>query len=223
MAMKAQTYPSPPFSTRGLGPCELSCSYSTYYGHYHLWVFWSICGNDEVQCVKPHLVATANGALIKNKIVYFLRLLLDPLLPRFLVQFWGLVKIGNKMYLTTCDQPFALKYFGNLEVKQLCEYRKHCLDYLIPVDDDDEISVDQVQLGPPGRVFCSGLPEYTFDVRHYTRREYPQRDCAVDRVKGYWALPIYHPTQHLPSGVLEIVSTNEFCLRPNGIQAKLRV
>ncbi|XP_027174643.1 protein NLP7-like [Coffea eugenioides] len=72
-------------------------------------------------------------------------------------------------------------------------------------DDDDD------KIGPPGRVFRSGLPEYAEDVADYSIREYPQRDYAVNRVEEYWALPIYHhPTRHLPIGVLEIVSPSDF-------------
>ena len=153
-------------------------------------------------------IAAADGAVIKDKIIRLLELLYAALPPDCLVQSWGLVTTGDKTYLTTCDQPFALHYyvshFNDQDVEKLCEYRKHCLGYLIPVDDDHEI-------GPPGRVFRSGLPEYAWDVSHYTSREYPQRDYAVGRVDQYWSLPIYHnPSRHLPIGVLEIVSPSEF-------------
>ncbi|CDP15662.1 unnamed protein product [Coffea canephora] len=209
--MEAQTSPSPPFSTEGLGPGELSCSHSLNDHHEHKWVFWSTCGNDEGRCGKPHhLSATADGAVIKDHIMRFLH----HLFPTFsywkcLVQFWGLVKIGDETYLTTRDQPFALQYycFHGQELKKLCEYRKHCLAYSIPVDEDD----DDHEIGPPGRVFRSGLPEFALDVRDYTIREYPQRDYAIGCVGGYWALPIYHhPTQHFPIGVLEIASPRDF-------------
>ncbi|CDP15667.1 unnamed protein product [Coffea canephora] len=59
--MEAQTSPSPPFSTEGLGPCELSCSHS-FNNDYneHNWVFWSTCGNDEGGCGKPHHLSASN-------------------------------------------------------------------------------------------------------------------------------------------------------------------
>ncbi|CDP20851.1 unnamed protein product [Coffea canephora] len=110
------------------------------------------------------------------------------------------------MYLTTCDQPFAFQCSSPLDVKKVCEHRKHCLDYLIPVDDDDD---GELIIGPPGRVFRSGFPEYARNVGDYTSREYPQRDFAAERFRDYWALPVYHhPTQDLPSGVLEIVASS---------------
>nr|XP_027068364.1 protein NLP7-like isoform X2 [Coffea arabica] len=210
--MEARTSPSLPFSTEGLGSCELSCFRlikEEDYNEYN-WVFWSTCGNDEGGCGKPHhLSATADGAVIKDQIKWFLQLVMEAISwCRCLVQFWGLVKTGDKTYLTTCDQPFALQYFhfNGPDVKELCEYRKHCLEYLIPVDEDHEI-------GPPGRVFRSGSPEYAPRVDDYTSREYPQRDYAVGRVAGSWVLPIYHhPTQHLPIGVLEIVSATDFSI-----------
>ena len=144
--------------------------------------------------------------MIKDQIKRLLQLVTKT--ERCLVQFWGLVKNEDKTYLTTRDQPFALQCSSHLDVKKLCEYRKHCLEYLIPVDEDDQV---QLIIGPPGRVFRSGLPEYAPRVDDYTSREYPQRDYAVDRVMGYWALPVYyHPTRHLPIGVLEIVSPRDF-------------
>ncbi|XP_027174641.1 protein NLP3-like [Coffea eugenioides] len=202
--MEAQTSPSPPFSTEGLGPCELSYSHSFNAYNEHNWVFWSTCGNDEGGCGKPHhLSATADGAVIKDQIKWVLQLVMEAISWwRCLVQFWGLVKIGDKTCLTTRDQPFALQYY-HCNVTSLlkpCEYRKHCLAYLIPVD-------GEIIIGPLGRVFRSGLPERVWNVRDYTIREYPQRDYAVSRVEEYWVLPIYHhPTQHLPIGILEIVS-----------------
>ncbi|XP_027068805.2 protein NLP6-like isoform X1 [Coffea arabica] len=208
MATEAQTFPSPPFSTEGLGPCELSYSHS-FNNSFHQWTFWSTCGNDEGRCGKtPHLSlsAAADAAVIKTDIKWFMQLDTETIMWwRCLVQFWGLVRIGDKTYLTTCDQPFALCYYFDPDVKPLCEYRKLCLECLIPVDDDDDDDVELI-IGPPGRVFRSGFPEYAEDVHDYTSREYPQRDYAVDRARYYWALPIYHPTRHLPVGVLEIVS-----------------
>ncbi|CDP22151.1 unnamed protein product, partial [Coffea canephora] len=153
---------------------------------------------------------TADGAVIKDHIKWVLQLVMEAISwSRCLVQFWGLVKIGDKTCLTTRDQPFALRYycFDGQVLEKLCEYRKHCLKYSMPVDEDD----DDHEIGPPGRVFRSGLPEYAWNVGDYTSREYPQRDYAVGRVEEYWALPIYHhPTQHLPIGVLEIVSLDDF-------------
>ncbi|CDP15666.1 unnamed protein product [Coffea canephora] len=124
--------------------------------------------------------------------------------------------MGDKTYLTTCDQPFALQCYCDRDVKKLCEYRKHCLEYLIPVDDEELI------IGPPGRVFRSGLPEYAPYVRHYTIGEYPQRDYAVGRVAGYSALPIYHPTRHLSSGVLEFASPSNIYVPLDRIPKELQ-
>nr|XP_027067670.1 protein NLP6-like [Coffea arabica] len=146
---------------------------------------------------------TADGAVIKEWITRFLHLK-QIIYLRCLVQFWGLVKNEDKTYLTTPDQPFALLYYGfdGQALKKLREYRKHYWS--------------------PGRVFRSGLPEFTEDVGHYTPREYPQRDYAVGRVREYWALPIYHhPTQHLPIGVLEIASVFSFIPR-HGVLEKLQ-
>ncbi|CDP21159.1 unnamed protein product [Coffea canephora] len=167
------------------------------------------------------LIAAADGAVIKDQIIRLLQQVMKTLQFENLVQFWGLVKIEDDMYLTTCDQPFALKNINDQDRKKLCEYRKLCLECLIPVDEDD----DDDEIGPPGRVFRSGLPEYAKDVCHYTSVEYPQRDYAVYLpTTEYWALPIYHHSmRRLPVGVLEIVSSRVFTGIPRyGVLEKLQ-
>ncbi|KAL3519548.1 hypothetical protein ACH5RR_017697 [Cinchona calisaya] len=89
----------------------------------------------------------------------------------------------------------------------LCEYRKSCLDDLIPLNQD---GFHIVEFGPPKRVFTSGLPECVIDACHYCTEEYPKLDRLAGRVVGYWALPVYQqPPRQLPVGVLEIVSSHQ--------------
>ncbi|KAL3519552.1 hypothetical protein ACH5RR_017701 [Cinchona calisaya] len=202
------------FPMSDLGPCEISWNrrIPTYpWPERNLCIFWSTY-NDELRYSNSPLVACddtfSGNDVIKQKIKTLLQHSTDLYLTvTYLVQFWGLVKIGDKMYLTTCDQPFGLSLHQKYGLKGLCEYRKSCLDYLIPLNQNGGTQV--VEFGPPGRVFTSGLPESVIDACHYSTQEYPQLDRLAGRVVGYWAMPVYDqkPPNQLPIGVLEIVSS----------------
>ncbi|KAL3519554.1 hypothetical protein ACH5RR_017703 [Cinchona calisaya] len=202
------------FPMSDLGLCEISWyrrppTYPSF--QKNLWIFWSTY-NDELRYSNSPLVACddtfGGNDVIKQKIKTILQHSTCLYRTTYLVQFWGLVKIGDKMYLTICDQPFALYYNRKNGSKGLCEYRKFCLDYLIPLNQN---GTQVVEFGPPGRVCTSGLPECVVDARHYSTKEYPQLDRLAGRVVGYWAMPVYDqqsPNQ-LPIGVLEILSPNQ--------------
>lgn len=52
--------------------------------------------------------------------------------------------------------------------------------------------------------------ESTPDVRHYSYKEYPQRDLAVGcDIRGSLAFPIFDPSGQSCVGVLEIVGTED--------------
>ncbi|KAF7113068.1 hypothetical protein RHSIM_RhsimUnG0164300 [Rhododendron simsii] len=65
----------------------------------------------------------------------------------------------------------------------------------------------QEQLGLPGRVFLHQFPESNPEVKHYTLKEYPQRDLALRcGIESSWAVPVFDHSSHTCVGVLEIVS-----------------
>ncbi|KAI8569862.1 hypothetical protein RHMOL_Rhmol02G0310100 [Rhododendron molle] len=66
----------------------------------------------------------------------------------------------------------------------------------------------QELLGLPGRVFLHQFPEFTPHVKHYTLKEYPQRDLALRcEIGSSLALPVFEHSSHTCVGVLEIVSS----------------
>ncbi|KAG5563479.1 hypothetical protein RHGRI_006042 [Rhododendron griersonianum] len=125
-----------------------------------------------------------------------------------LVQFWAPTKTSEgRTLLTTQFHPFALGpiYAADWR-KSLCEYRMGmCREYNNSFYTDAECA--QELLGLPGRVFLNKLPESTPKVKHYTLKEYPQRDLALRcGIKSSWALPVFDHSGHTCVGVLEIVS-----------------
>ncbi|KAL3499018.1 hypothetical protein ACH5RR_041750 [Cinchona calisaya] len=65
------------------------------------------------------------------------------------------------------------------------------------------------QLGPPGRVYENGIPEFCPNIEAYSTDEFPLRDYAINEcgIQGYWALPIFSRlNMHLVGGVLEFVA-----------------
>ncbi|KAL0349010.1 UNVERIFIED_CONTAM: protein NLP6 [Sesamum angustifolium] len=104
---------------------------------------------------------------------------------------------GPQTISSTC-QPFAVDWL----CKGFCWYRKHCSthDYLV----DSE--ANEAELGPPGRVFRSGLPESSPDLRLYSTKDYPLRNQALScGIKGYMALPVFDLLGQNCIGVLEFV------------------
>ncbi|KAF7114758.1 hypothetical protein RHSIM_RhsimUnG0078000 [Rhododendron simsii] len=117
----------------------------------------------------------------------------------------------GRTLLTTQFQPFALaattypKY-----TRRLCEYRMGmCREYFYA---DAECAEEQ--LGLPGRVSLHQLPESTPYVKHYTLKEYPQRDLALRwQILSSWAVPVFYHSSHTCVGVLETVSV---CIKAEG-------
>lgn len=66
-------------------------------------------------------VDTSGNPVIKEKIKSFLQFPGVYSWQVYLVQFWGLVKNGDKNYLTTCYQPFALTFYYGEDVEGLCQ------------------------------------------------------------------------------------------------------
>ncbi|XP_059654650.1 protein NLP6-like [Cornus florida] len=114
-----------------------------------------------------------------------------------LIQFWVPIRTETGCFLLTSDQPFGLTYLD----EGLLEYRKHCLNYKINVDGEEE------QLGLPGRVFRKKLHEYIPDVQYYSIQEYPQRSFALTcGISSSSALPVFHSSSPECVGVLEFVT-----------------
>ncbi|KAD3641703.1 hypothetical protein E3N88_30927 [Mikania micrantha] len=120
-----------------------------------------------------------------------------------LVQFWSPSVVGKHQLLTTIDQPFGL---GVVDVR-LCTYRRDSerSSFLVYKDHEAE---DQ---SPAARVFKRELPEWTFDLTSYTRKQFPQQACAIRcGLHGYLGLPVFDSTTRLCVGVVEILTSSKY-------------
>lgn len=118
--------------------------------------------------------------------------------PYLFVQFWALNEFGGRRYLTTADQPFAVAYL----FKGLCWYRKESLNHKYMVDEEEH-------LGPPGRVFRSGInPESSPDLLLYSTEEFPLRNLAAScGLRSCLSLPVFDVGKGDPCiGVLEFLN-----------------
>ncbi|EYU23002.1 hypothetical protein MIMGU_mgv11b017482mg [Erythranthe guttata] len=148
---------------------------------------------------QPHVILS-----LEDKITYFMSQIIHKESSYSLVQFWAPKFEENRCCITTLDQPFAV---GCLE-KGLASFRKQSMEHVYYVD---ERAKDE-QVGPPGRVFRSGSPEFTPDLRLYSTTEFPFRNhVAHCRLRKYYVLPIFHiHEQEECVGVLEFVEFADF-------------
>ncbi|PKU69860.1 Protein NLP2 [Dendrobium catenatum] len=64
--------------------------------------------------------------------------------------------------------------------------------------------------GVPGRVFISGLPEWTSNVLYYNKFEYLMVEYAISHdVRGSLAMLVFDPHQFRYRAVLELVTMKE--------------
>ncbi|KAK3042713.1 hypothetical protein RJ639_000771 [Escallonia herrerae] len=113
------------------------------------------------------------------------------------------ILLGGRCFLTTSDHPFGLgQVDGGLYMYRMDSIRNK---WVVNGDNEGE------EIGPPGRVFCSQLPEWTSDVRHYSIEDYSRCFDAVRRnIRGSLALPVFEPSHQSCVGVLELVMSTEY-------------
>lgn len=117
----------------------------------------------------------------------------------FLVQLWVPVQKGNKLLLTTGDQPYIL----NENSEKLVNYRNVSTNYEFSA----EVGTSQ-SLGLPGRVFVGRLPEWTPDVSFFSKYEYPRVIYAHKfDMHGSIALPVFERDSGTCLGVVEVIVT----------------
>ncbi|XP_027076557.1 protein NLP6 isoform X2 [Coffea arabica] len=155
----------------------------------HLMIF---CSQDEsiqfnnnkgIEAIKENIKSALEG--------------LDVFLFPTLVQLWMPKTIGTQQLLETTDLPFGI----SLLTEGLCLYRKRCLEHRYELDCQEE-------LGPVGRVFRNGVPEFSPYVSCYSSKEFKLRDAAVRcGVNGYLALPVFESVRDQCVGVLELVTS----------------
>ncbi|ESQ44129.1 hypothetical protein EUTSA_v10005779mg [Eutrema salsugineum] len=118
-----------------------------------------------------------------------------------LAQFWTPVKTGEQYMLSTYDQAYLLdsRLSGYREVSRKFTFSTEASQYSSP--------------GLPGRVFISGVPEWTSNVMYYKAAEYLRMKHALDnKVRGSIAIPVLEPSGTSCCAVLELVTCRE---KPN--------
>ncbi|KAF8093942.1 hypothetical protein N665_0373s0001 [Sinapis alba] len=118
-----------------------------------------------------------------------------------LAQVWTPIKIGNQHMLSTCDQAYLLD-------PRLSQYREVSRKFTF-ASEANQCSFP----GLPGRVFISGVPEWTSNVMYYKTDEYLRMKHAIDNeVRGSIAIPILEASGTTCCAVMELVTSKE---KPN--------
>lgn len=118
-----------------------------------------------------------------------------------LAQFWTPIKTGDQYMLSTCDQAYLLD-------SRLSGYREVSRNFTFSAE-ENQCSYP----GLPGRVFISGVPEWTSNVMYYKTAEYLRMKHALDNdVRGSIAIPILEASESSCFAVLELVTCRE---KPN--------
>nr|CAD1819924.1 unnamed protein product [Ananas comosus var. bracteatus] len=115
-----------------------------------------------------------------------------------LAQVWMPIKQGDNHMLSTCEQPFLLDQIlaGYREVSRQFTFSAKEAPGMFP--------------GLPGRVFMSGMPEWTSNVLYYDGFEYLRMEYALThRVRGSLAMPVFDSKEGSCCAVLELVTMSE--------------
>ncbi|CAN7103268.1 unnamed protein product [Brassica rapa subsp. narinosa] len=117
-----------------------------------------------------------------------------------LAQIWTPIKAGDQFILSTCDQAYLLD-------PRLSNYREVSRKFTFASKPNQCSSSP----GLPGRVFISGVREWTSNVRYYKRDEYLRMKHAVDNeVRGSIAIPILEEASGTSCcAVMELVTSKE--------------
>lgn len=133
-----------------------------------------------------------------DRMLKALSLLKDSSGGGILAQVWMPVKQGDNYILSTSEQPFLLDHVlaGYREVSRVFTFSAKETPGMFP--------------GVPGRVFISGLPEWTSNVLYYNKFEYLRVEHAISHdVRGSLAVPVFDPHQSKCRAVLELVTMKE--------------
>ncbi|XP_023639704.1 protein NLP8 isoform X1 [Capsella rubella] len=118
-----------------------------------------------------------------------------------LAQVWTPIKTGDQYVLSTCDQAYLLD-------PRLSQYREVSRKFTFAAE-ANHCSFP----GLPGRVFISGVPEWTSNVMYYKKDEYLRMKHAIDNeVRGSIAIPVLEESGTSCCAVMEFVTSKE---KPN--------
>ncbi|CAM0904023.1 unnamed protein product [Alopecurus aequalis] len=138
------------------------------------------------------------GNLLADRMLMALSLFRGSLGGGVLAQVWMPVEREGHVVLSTCEQPFLLD-------QALAGYREVSRHFVFSAKEEAGLHP-----GLPGRVFISGVPEWTSNVLYYSKPEYLRMEYAVHHdVRGSLAMPIYDPSKGNCCAVLELITKNE--------------
>jgi hypothetical protein len=138
------------------------------------------------------------GNLLAERMLMALNLFRQSLGGGVLAQVWMPVEQEGHVVLSTCEQPFLLD-------QALAGYREISRQFVFSAKEETSLYP-----GVPGRVFISGVPEWTSNVLYYSKPEYLRMEYAVRHdVRGSLAMPIYDPSKGSCCAVLELITKNE--------------
>uniref|UniRef100_A0ACD5UD42 Uncharacterized protein n=1 Tax=Avena sativa TaxID=4498 RepID=A0ACD5UD42_AVESA len=138
------------------------------------------------------------GNLLPERMLMALNLFRQSLGGGVLAQVWMPVEQEGHVVLSTYEQPFLLD-------QALAGYREVSRSFVFSAKEETSLHP-----GLPGRVFISGVPEWTSNVLYYSKPEYLRMEYAVRHdVRGSLAMPIYDPSKGNCCAVLELITKNE--------------
>ncbi|CAN6240511.1 unnamed protein product [Urochloa humidicola] len=144
------------------------------------------------------IIPRSVGNYLADKMLMALHLFRKSLSDGVLAQVWMPVEHDGRVMLSTFEQPFLLD-------QDLAGYREVSRNFLFSVKEEPGL-----HLGLPGRVFISGVPEWTSSVLYYSKPEYLRMDHALrHEIRGSLAMPIYDPSKGSCCAVLELVTNKE--------------
>ncbi|KAL5216110.1 hypothetical protein ABZP36_007511 [Zizania latifolia] len=138
------------------------------------------------------------GNSLADRMLMALSLFRESMGSGVLAQVWMPIEQEGHVLLSTCEQPFLLD-------QVLAGYREVSRHFVFSAKEEPGL-----QPGLPGRVFISGVAEWTSSVLYYNRPEYLRRDHALRHdIRGSLAMPIYDPSKGSCCAVLELVTKKE--------------
>lgn len=138
------------------------------------------------------------GNFLADRMLMALSFFRESLGDGVLAQVWMPVEHEGHAVLSTSDQPFLLD-------QSLAGYREVSRNFVFSAKEETGLHP-----GLPGRVFISGVPEWTSNVLYYSKPEYLRMEYALHHeVRGSLAMPIYDPSKGSCCAVLELITKRE--------------
>ncbi|KAL3833369.1 hypothetical protein ACJIZ3_008105 [Penstemon smallii] len=128
------------------------------------------------------------------------------------LQFWAHKEFDGRSYLTNIDQPFVVggkKHPHAVTMLYTYLNHNHSLKHRYYVGDEEEVEgvIREEEIGPPGRVFRNGHPEFTPHLSYYSAKQHPLSFNAIRcGLKAYMALPVFDDLDQHCFGVLEYLT-----------------